>query len=406
MKILILLLLAFIMSGCGTSRPPVHPHAFKYIAPNELLDRYNKKELGRVAIFTGERFNDYANVTITGGILNIDVGNLSDNQGFIFYLPENSYNFRLAFGTMKPWAEGFDVKGGETITYKWDKVGQIPIQVSSMPNDIKIIASGSLYHSIEIDARLFHISRLRQPKFQVKYYEPQNGNLNININIQDLPNIDKLFINKTDKSDLLKFGNEVSISEKVYTGDNSIEIKVTNKQGYESITFFNVKVVSEQEKKDMANKERLEKYKREQEAFARKQEEDRIAREGDGSSEDFLCKKYGLKPLSNGYAECRMRLDFAKAESKRQQEQYEREQAEYERKLAAIEKEKERRKGIALLELSARMLSGQNSINALGSLGTGALIVPSRPSAIIQTITLPGGRMINCTTMGTMTNCF
>lgn len=127
---------------------------------------------------------------------------------------------------------------------------------------------------------------------------------------------------------------------------------------------------------------------------------------GVNDESDLLCKKYGLKPQSSGFAECRMRIDFAKAESKRQQEKYEREQREYDRKLAAIEKEKERRRSAALLELGSRMMGGQSPINALGSLGTGAPIAPARPSPINQTITLPGGRMINCSTTGTITNCF
>ena len=74
--------------------------------------------------------------------------------------------------------------------------------------------------------------------------------------------------------------------------------------------------------------------------------------------------------------------------------------------MAAIEREKERRRGAAFLELGARIMGGQRPIEALGSLGTGAPIAPTRPSPINQTITLPNGRMINCSTMGTMTNCF
>jgi hypothetical protein len=42
--------------------------------------------------------------------------------------------------------------------------------------------------------------------------------------------------------------------------------------------------------------EKLRKVQLEKEALAKKLEEERIAREGDGSPDDLSCKKYGLKP--------------------------------------------------------------------------------------------------------------
>ena len=50
-------------------------------------------------------------------------------------------------------------------------------------------------------------------------------------------------------------------------------------------------------------------------ARAKKAEEARIVREGDGSPDDVSCKKYGLVPQTQGYAECRMRLDLSRKES-------------------------------------------------------------------------------------------
>lgn len=135
-------------------------------------------------------------------------------------------------------------------------------------------------------------------------------------------------------------------------------------------------------------------------------EQERIKREGDGTSDDLLCKKYGLQPQTGGYAECRMRLDFAKAESQKKQDQYQAEQDEYERRVAAIEREREKQRGMRQLELGLRMMGGQRPIDAINSVGTGMPIAPSRPAPINQTITMPNGRMINCTTLGTNTNCF
>ena len=124
------------------------------------------------------------------------------------------------------------------------------------------------------------------------------------------------------------------------------------------------------------------------------------------SNSNSQCKEFGFSEGSANFSNCVLQLELAKKRSAENEARYNAERAEYERQLAAIEREKERRRGAAFLELGARMMGGQRPIEALGSLGTGAPIAPSRPSPINQTITLPGGRMISCTTMGTMTNCF
>jgi hypothetical protein len=124
------------------------------------------------------------------------------------------------------------------------------------------------------------------------------------------------------------------------------------------------------------------------------------------NSDDDTCRKYGFKPNTPLYGECRMKLDFAKAESLKQQQQYERDQAAYEQQMAAIQKERERQRAMKQLELGLRMMGGQSPIDAVNSVGTNAPIAPRAPTPINQTITMPNGRMVNCTTMGTMTNCF
>jgi len=49
-------------------------------------------------------------------------------------------------------------------------------------------------------------------------------------------------------------------------------------------------------------------------AELRRKEAERITREGDGTPDDLSCKKYGLLPQTQGYAECRMRLDLIRKE--------------------------------------------------------------------------------------------
>jgi len=184
----------------------------------------------------------------------------------------------------------------------------------------------------------------------------------------------------------------------------AIESTLNPNERAEADRAFN-EMMKPQRQIDEANQRQL-KIQQERNETIVKKEEERIAREGDLSPDDLLCKKYGLKPQTNGYAECRMRLDFAKAESIKQQQQYEREQAAYQEQMAGIQKERERQRAMKQLELGLRIIGGQSPVDAVNSVGTGAPIAPRAPTPTNQTITLPNGRMINCSTFGTMTNCF
>lgn len=125
-----------------------------------------------------------------------------------------------------------------------------------------------------------------------------------------------------------------------------------------------------------------------------------------GKDSKEQCRDFGFLENNPSFSNCVLQLELAKKQSAESEARYRAEQAAYEQRLAEIEKEKERQRGLRLLELGSRMMGGQRPIDALGSLGSGAPIAPSRPTPINQTITLPNGRMVNCTTMGTMTNCF
>jgi hypothetical protein len=82
------------------------------------------------------------------------------------------------------------------------------------------------------------------------------------------------------------------------------------------------------------------------------------------------------------------------------------EKAAYDKQVEAIQNERKRQQAMRQLELGLRMMGGQSPMNAVNSLGTNTPIAPSMPLPINQTITMPNGRMVNCTTVGTMTNCF
>ena len=399
-----LAVLAIGLFGCGVMDTSVNQTAIKYVEPNSLRSLYTGKVVGKLEFFAGEDFKGDPQVQIYAVGLFAIVGRIDKGEGYAFYLPENDYKLYLAPKGGSWHALEFSIKGGETIAYRLDKVGQKPSQVPSMPKEVKVLSSGSLYYYDEIMAQNRKTILSKEPNFEISH-ETKNRVSVIKLDIKKQSEIDKIYVNGIDKTDLL--GKErLEFIEDLSDGVNEFGIRVVNKQGYASFKKLSITVLSEAQKIEIAERDKQEKVRREKEELSRKLEEERILREGDGSPDDLLCKKYGLNPLVTGYAECRMRIDFAKAETKRQHEQYERAQAEYDRQVAVVENERERQRALRQLELGLRMMGGQSPVSALNSLGTGMPIAPTRPSPINQTITLPGGKMINCTTLGPVTNCF
>jgi hypothetical protein len=127
--------------------------------------------------------------------------------------------------------------------------------------------------------------------------------------------------------------------------------------------------------------------------------------QGDGSNEDATCQKYGFKPGSTPYAECRQKIDLAKQEARQRQAQYQEEKRQYDEQVAAIQKERERQRGLKQLELGLRMMGGQPIQDAVRETA-GMPPLPKPPGPVNQTIIMPGGRIVNCHTTGTVTNCF
>ena len=131
----------------------------------------------------------------------------------------------------------------------------------------------------------------------------------------------------------------------------------------------------------------------------------KVALEGDGSSDDLTCKKFGFKPQTSGYSECRLKLEIASRQAIQQQAQYEIEKRQYDEQVAALKKEKERQRSLKQLELGLRMMGGQ-TIQDAAMATAGMQPLPKPPGPVNQTIIMPGGKMVNCTTTGTVTNCF
>ena len=154
--------------------------------------------------------------------------------------------------------------------------------------------------------------------------------------------------------------------------------------------------------------QRLAREQREREAQAKKDEADRkreaarIAREGDGSPDDLVCKKYGFKPNTDAYASCRLQVATARREMQQQRAMYIEQQRQIEQ---AQEAERKRRQSAFMLGMGLRMMGGQSAAGAAIDQSVGAPMYQSPPPST-RMYTLPNGRMMTCTTTGSMTNCF
>ena len=162
--------------------------------------------------------------------------------------------------------------------------------------------------------------------------------------------------NEAKLSDFTLNGNSINSKNKRVVGWNLIEyyFDLTLEEGenifvatsygidgepYSDSAKFNIKTSAELEK------ERIIKQRQEEERLARIEidrrarivEEERIAREGDSSPDDLQCKKYGLKPQTQGYAECRMRLDLVSRDQQRLRDQIEQQRFLQQQQLESVE---------------------------------------------------------------------
>lgn len=127
--------------------------------------------------------------------------------------------------------------------------------------------------------------------------------------------------------------------------------------------------------------------------------------QGDGTQDDQTCQRYGLRPGQPEYGNCRMQIDMAKQQVAREQARYQAELAAYEQQKKEIEAERRREQGLRQLQMGLGLMSGQVTLQDLGRQSLGLPPPPAAPQIQNQTIRLPGGGIIHCTTTGTFTNC-
>jgi len=126
---------------------------------------------------------------------------------------------------------------------------------------------------------------------------------------------------------------------------------------------------------------------------------------GDGSQDDQTCQKYGLKPGQPEYGNCRMQIDMAKQQVAREQARYQQELAAYEQDKKEKEAQRRREQGMKTLQMGLGMMSGQLTLDDVGRSSLGLPPAPRPPQIQNQTIRLPNGNLIHCSTTGTFTNC-
>lgn len=139
---------------------------------------------------------------------------------------------------------------------------------------------------------------------------------------------------------------------------------------------------------------------------------------GDGTVEHQTCNRFGFVIGTSSYSECRLKIDIAKREQAQKQVAYEAEQRRYQEELrryeaqvAELEKERERRKGEAMLRFGLALMGGTspNASENFANAGRQSLglppVAPSRPTFQQFTITGPDRRMTNCNVFGNNITC-
>ncbi len=443
MKYLLLTVISFFLSSCSTVNSTsydntslnINTQNFYRVQDADFENFYKQKIVGKLVLWTDSNFLSTSNLGSTKlksskkvFLSNMLIGELQENSKITIYITSGS---KIIYSNIKTDIEKFknvEIIGGTETQLYW-KNPEAPMSLKSV-QDVNFSASEIISYNTSEQLKTLY-------PFKISIEDLSTTDNQAILRIEFNHPLAKLFLN----SNPVNFTNEdfVIVKKPIVFGENIFEFIANDLEGNIASTKYliyretevekkrkltqlqaeakrqdllleqaKVKIANEQraERIRIAEEEKQNQIKAANEAKAKKAELERIAREGDGSNEDKLCQRYGLKPQTNGYAECRMRLDFAKAESIKQQQQYEREQAAYQEQMAAIQKERERQRAMKQLELGLRMMGGQSPVDAVNSVGTGAPIAPRAPTPTNQTITLPNGRMVNCTTMGTMTNCF
>ena len=127
-----------------------------------------------------------------------------------------------------------------------------------------------------------------------------------------------------------------------------------------------------------------------------------ITTRGDGTPNDLRCQQFGYSIGTPPYAECRIKLESLSRQAEARRQDYERRQQEYEAQVAEYERQRKITASLAMVQCGLNIASGANCSG--GRTGP-APVAPQPVAPVIQNLTLPGGRVVNCTTIGLNTHC-
>lgn len=126
---------------------------------------------------------------------------------------------------------------------------------------------------------------------------------------------------------------------------------------------------------------------------------EKAAREGDDSPDDLKCKSFGFKFGSKDYGECRIKLEAIASQNIQQQKADELKKQQFDAQLA--EQKRALDAQVDAQKRQRQLQASQALLNYSQTLSNPAPVAPAN-----QTYIMPSGKMMNCTTTGTTTNCF
>lgn len=331
----LLAVFCFLLTACGsTSKSPSENRP----VANELKSwdtaNYEKKGLfGKVIVFATDDIGTEPVVSIYDhGVgsspKSYTVGLLNPKEYYDVSLAKGTYNVsvrtsKTLFSDPILRIRKINIVGGETIYLQ--VLGKDLVIEKSLPNDLSLKGKGTPHLRADITRR-FRASiaiafNLSTPEDLKKFNVTVTGNVR-----EPVFKINGQPVNYQTKSN-----NNYEILERLLQGDNEIKVEAVGLDGEVVIRkqIVHIKTDKEMElevlaakqaEREKAEQEKLKKLNEEIALRAKQAEEERIAREGDGSPDDLACKRYGLKPQTQGYAECRMRLDLMRQENAREQQ--------------------------------------------------------------------------------------
>ncbi len=329
MKKLLTILILFI-SSIAIAQPTARPE-FKLWDPEIFNKMVSNGYVGTVSIFINPDVSEDSEITIIDKLLKFGtrkkyyLGKGSFKKGYLLALFPGLYDINVSakggfFTKEINISSEFSVSGGNKIQLTIDSK---EIKLTNNEYQESDLLRGSITSDGDVRSLIRSYIRL-QAKFD------ENSRLA------------KVYVHVTNAASLpeFKFNEKLvkPINSKV-TEWNTMEYNfdlplveghsiflataygINGEPNSDNATFY-IKTIADLEKEKIIKQKREDERnaKIEAEKRVRIAEEERIAREGDGSPDDLQCKKYGLKLQTQGYAECRMRLDLARRDQQREQQ--------------------------------------------------------------------------------------